>query len=50
MLPPKPQEQTKSKKDSKVLLAKAIHETKKAVNSTVANQEGIEKDFEKAQK
>lgn len=50
MLPPKTQEQTEAKKDSKVLLAEAIHETKKAVNSAVANQEGIEKDFENAQK
>ncbi|MBG1265306.1 PspA/IM30 family protein [Nostoc sp. WHI] len=50
MLPPKPQEQTKAKEDSKVLLAEAIHETKKAVNSAVANQEGIQKDFEEAQK
>ncbi|MEH2369676.1 PspA/IM30 family protein [Nostoc sp.] len=50
MLPPKPQEQTQAKKDSKVLLAEAINETKKAVNNAVANQEGIEKDFEKAQK
>ncbi|PHM08320.1 PspA/IM30 family protein [Nostoc sp. 'Peltigera malacea cyanobiont' DB3992] len=50
MLPPKPQEQTKAKKDSKVLLAEAIYETKKVVNSAVANQECIEKDFEKAQK
>ncbi len=50
LLPPKPQEQTKAKKDSKVLLAEAIHETQEVVNSTVANQEGIEKDFEKAQK
>lgn len=29
LLPPKPQEETKAKKDSKVLLAEAIHETKK---------------------
>ncbi|MEH2105967.1 PspA/IM30 family protein [Nostoc sp.] len=50
ILPPKPQEQTKAKKDSKVLLAEAIHETKKTVNSAVANQEGIQKDFEEAQK
>ncbi|MDZ8096093.1 MULTISPECIES: PspA/IM30 family protein [unclassified Nostoc] len=50
MLPPQPQEQTQAKKDSKVLLTEAIHETKKAVNSAVANQESIEKDFEKAQK
>ncbi|MCC5630284.1 PspA/IM30 family protein [Nostoc sphaeroides CHAB 2801] len=50
MLSPKPQEQTKAKKDRKVLLAEAINETKKAVNSAVANQEGIERDFEKAQK
>ncbi|MEH2355548.1 PspA/IM30 family protein [Nostoc sp.] len=50
MLPPKTQEQTEAKKDSKVLLAEAIHETKKAVNSAVANQEGIQNDFEEAQK
>ncbi|MEH2027407.1 PspA/IM30 family protein [Nostoc sp.] len=50
LLPPKPQEQTKAKKDSKVLLAEAIHEKKKAVNSAVANQEGIDKDSKKAQK
>ncbi|ODG99725.1 hypothetical protein A4S05_36760 [Nostoc sp. KVJ20] len=50
ILPPNPQEQTKAKKDSKVLLAEAIHETKKTVNSAVANQETIQKDFEHAQK
>ncbi|MHC5599852.1 MAG: PspA/IM30 family protein [Nostoc sp.] len=50
MLPPKLQEQTKAKKDSKVILLEAIHETQEGVDSAVANQEGIEKDFEKAQK
>ncbi|MEH1824239.1 MAG: PspA/IM30 family protein [Nostoc sp.] len=50
LLPPKPQEQTKAKNDSKVLLAKAIHETQEAVNSAITNQESIEKDFENAQK
>ncbi|MEH1799106.1 MAG: hypothetical protein V7L13_08025 [Nostoc sp.] len=50
LLPPKLQEQTKAKNDSKVLLAKAIHETQEAVNSAITNQESIEKDFEIAQK
>ncbi|OYD97496.1 hypothetical protein CDG76_01005 [Nostoc sp. 'Peltigera membranacea cyanobiont' 210A] len=50
LLPPKPQEQTKAKNDSQMLLAKAIHETQEAVNSAVTNQESIEKDFENAQK
>ncbi|MEH2284872.1 MAG: hypothetical protein V7K90_26740 [Nostoc sp.] len=50
LLPPKPQEQTKAKNDSKVLLAQAIRETQEAVNIVVANQEGIQKDFEEAQK
>lgn len=47
LLPPKPQEQTKTKK---VLLAEAIHEIEETVTSAVANQEGIQRDFEKAQK
>ncbi|MBN3882630.1 MAG: hypothetical protein HWQ44_06465 [Nostoc sp. JL34] len=50
LLPPKPQEQTKAKNDSKVLLSEAIHETQEAVKSAVTNQESIEKDFENAQK
>ncbi|MEH1951682.1 MAG: hypothetical protein V7K77_32730 [Nostoc sp.] len=50
LLPPKPQEQTKAKNDSKVLLSESILETQEAVNSAVTNQESIEKDFEQAQK
>ncbi|MEH2057538.1 MAG: hypothetical protein V7K97_15510 [Nostoc sp.] len=49
MLPPKPQEQTKAKKDSNVLLSEAIGETKEAINTAVINQECIQKDYEKAQ-
>ncbi|WP_375496450.1 PspA/IM30 family protein [uncultured Nostoc sp.] len=50
LLPPKPQEQTKAKNDSKMLLSEAILETQEAMNSAVTNQESIEKDFENAQK
>ncbi len=50
MLPLKTPDKTKATKDTKVFLLKAIRETQEAVNSAVANQEGIEKDFEKAQK
>ncbi|MBD2517884.1 PspA/IM30 family protein [Nostoc sp. FACHB-973] len=50
LLPLKNQEQTKAKKDTKVLLAQAINEIEETVTKAVANQEGIQKDFEKAQK
>ncbi|MEH1941545.1 MAG: PspA/IM30 family protein [Nostoc sp.] len=50
LLPPKLQELTKAKKDTKVLLAEAIHEIEESVTNAVANQEGIQKNFEKAQK
>jgi phage shock protein A len=36
--------------EKKVILLDAIHETQEAVNNAIANQEGIQKDFEKAQK
>ncbi|MDZ8223531.1 PspA/IM30 family protein [Nostoc sp. ChiVER01] len=50
LLPHKLQELTKAKKDTKVLLTEAIHEIEETVTNAVANQEGIQKDFEKTQK
>ncbi|MEH2461894.1 PspA/IM30 family protein [Nostoc sp.] len=50
LLPPKPQEQTKARKDTKVLLAEAIHEIEETLTNAVTNQEDIQKDFAKAQK
>ncbi|MBW4563444.1 MAG: hypothetical protein KME32_20325 [Mojavia pulchra JT2-VF2] len=50
LLPPKPQEKTKAKKGHTVLLAEAIHEIEETLNNAVVNQEGIHKEFEKAQK
>jgi phage shock protein A len=50
LLPPKPQEQTQIQKDAKNFLLEAIHETEEAITNAVANQEGIQKDFEKLQK
>ncbi|NDJ24848.1 hypothetical protein GS682_25025 [Nostoc sp. B(2019)] len=49
LLPSKPQDQVTGKKDTKVILVGAIRETQKAVKSAVLNQEGIQKDYEKAQ-
>ncbi|MBC6431727.1 hypothetical protein FM036_13365 [Nostoc sp. HG1] len=48
-LPSKPQELATEKKDTQVILLEAIREIQEAVNIAVANQEGIEKDFEKTQ-
>ncbi|WP_016950911.1 PspA/IM30 family protein [Anabaena sp. PCC 7108] len=50
LLPPKPQEQTQIQKEAKNFLLEAIHETEEAITNAVANQEGIQKDFEKVQK
>jgi phage shock protein A len=50
LLPPKPHEHTQSQKDNKLLLAKAIHEIEETITNAVTNQEGIQKDFEEAQK
>ncbi|WP_392535648.1 PspA/IM30 family protein [Nostoc sp. C117] len=50
LLPLKYQEKIKSKKDTRVILAEAIHEIEETVTKAVANQEDIQKYFEKAQK
>jgi phage shock protein A len=50
LLPPKSQEQIKAEKDTKMLLAEAIHDIEETITNTIANQEEIQKDFEKAQK
>jgi phage shock protein A len=47
LIPAKPQAKNK---DTRVLIAEAIQEIEETVTKAVANQEGIEKDCEKAQK
>ncbi|AFZ60117.1 hypothetical protein H6G54_08930 [Anabaena cylindrica FACHB-243] len=50
LLQPKPQKETQFKKDATNFLAEAIHEIEQAIINAVSNQEGIQKDFENAQK